>query len=133
MYFGLTDPRKAKQCLSKIASDRLSTDCGVRMIANDDPMYNPAGYHYGSIWPLFTGWTALAELKFGLREEGLKHLTNTLMLCKKFALGYIPEVLHGERCEPAGVCQHQAWSEALAVLGMTNSDNSNESTKSTKR
>ncbi len=118
MYLGLTDPEKATQCLREIASEKFSSDWGVRMIANDDPMYNPEGYHYGSIWPLFTGWTALAELKYGLREEALKHLTDTLMLSKRFALGYIPEVLHGERRELAGVCPHQAWSEALAVLGM---------------
>ncbi|HCV42249.1 MAG TPA: hypothetical protein DGH68_02105 [Bacteroidetes bacterium] len=120
MYFGLTDPRKTKQCLREIASEAFSTGWGARMIANNDPMYKPEGYHYGSIWPLFTGWTALAELRHGLREEGLRHLRATLMLYKKFALGYIPEVLHGERCEPAGVCPHQAWSEALAVLGVLN-------------
>ena len=67
---------------------------------------------------LFTGWTALAELRYGLREQALKHITETLMLYRRFSLGTIPEVLHGERCEPAGVCRHQAWSEALAMLGM---------------
>jgi hypothetical protein len=133
MYFGLTDLKKAKQCLGKIASDRFSTDYGVRMIARDDPMYDPSGYHCGSIWPLFTGWTSLAMVKNGLRDEGLKHLGNTLKLFKKFALGYIPEVLHGEQCRPAGVCPHQAWSEALAVLGMVNSNNPGKSTKPTRR
>ena len=88
------------------------------MIAHDDPLYNPEGYHNGSVWPLFTGWTALAELRHGLKEEAFKHLTNNLMLYKRFSPGYIPEVLHGEECKPAGVCNHQAWSEALALLGI---------------
>jgi hypothetical protein len=133
MYFGLAAPKKARQYLNKIASDRFSTDWGVRMIAKDDPMYNPSGYHYGSIWPLFTGWTALAELKYGSPEKALIRLARTLTLHKKFALGYIPEVLHGEQCTPAGVCPHQAWSEALAVLGMVNSHNANASPKPIRR
>lgn len=133
MYFGLTDPKKAMPSLSEIASDRFSTDCGVRMIAKDNPKYNPSGYHHGTIWPLFTGWTALAMLTYGFREEGLRHLANTLKLYKKFSLGYIPEVLDGEHCEPRGVCPHQAWSEAMAVLGMVNSKNVNDSAKPIKR
>jgi glycogen debranching enzyme len=118
MYFGLIDKKKARECLRRYSASTFSTDWGMRLISNDDPMYNPAGYHYGSVWPLFTGWTALAELRCGLREEALKHLTDTLELHKRFALGYLPEVLHGERCELAGVCAHQAWSGALPVLGL---------------
>lgn len=117
-YLGVMDHEKAAQSLQVFASERFSTDWGVRMIATDDMLYNPAGYHYGSIWPLFTGWTALAELRHGLREAGLKHLTSNLMLYRKFSLGCIPEVLHGEQCKPAGVCNHQAWSEALTILGI---------------
>ena len=118
MYFGLIDTKKAQRSLQGYMSGRFSTDWGVRLISCDDPKYSPTAYHYGSIWPLFTGWTALAALRHGLKGEGLKQLTDSLLLYKKFSLGYLPEVLHGERCEPAGVCQHQAWSEGLAVLSM---------------
>ena len=118
MYFGLINPDKAKRSLREYASGKYSAAWGVRLIANNHPMYNPTGYHYGSIWPLFTGWTALAEWKYRMRSESLRRTAGTLMLYKNFALGFLPEVLRGERCEQAGVCSHQAWSEALAVLGL---------------
>ncbi len=117
-YLGVTDHEKTARSLRAFASERFSTDWGVRLIASDNPLYTPSGYHCGSVWPLFTGWTALAELRHGLREPGLRHLTSNLMLFRKFSLGCIPEVLHGDQCKPAGVCNHQAWSEALTVLGI---------------
>jgi glycogen debranching enzyme len=118
ILFGLTGSGKAQACLHAYSSEHYSAPWGVRMVPTDYPSYNPKGYHYGSIWPLFTGWTALAEVHQGMRKEALARLTHTLMLYKKFALGYIPEVLSGKHCEPAGVCLHQAWSSALAVLGL---------------
>jgi glycogen debranching enzyme len=118
MYLGVLNHDKSVQCLQTFASDRFSTPWGVRMIARDDKLYNPEGYHCGSVWPLFTGWTALAELQHGLRDEALKHIKSSIELYNKFSLGFIPEVLHGEQCKPAGVCSHQAWSEALPLLGI---------------
>ncbi|MBI4535285.1 MAG: hypothetical protein HY708_03340 [Ignavibacteriae bacterium] len=118
MYLGLADKDKSEQCLREFTTEEFATEWGVRLIARDEPMYNPAGYHYGSVWPLFTGWTALAELTLGDRKRGMQHLMRNAGLHTQFALGYMPEVLHGERCELAGVCAHQAWSEAMVILGV---------------
>lgn len=116
MYFGLTDADKAKRSLHTYSSKRFLTDWGVRLISSNDPVYNASGYHSGSVWPLFTGWVALAAKRYGERELGARLAKINLLLYKQFGSGYTPEVLHGERCELAGVCAHQAWSEAMAVL-----------------
>jgi GH15 family glucan-1,4-alpha-glucosidase len=118
ILFKVLNRKTAQTFLRTIQSEHFTTAWGVRMIGRDNPLFNPEGYHYGSVWPLFTGWVSLAEITAGMKKEALEHLRQTLRLHTEFSLGYIPEVLHGEKCEPAGVCHHQAWSEALAVWGM---------------
>lgn len=115
MHGGLLDPGRAAPMLEAYAGPAFSTDWGVRLVRADSPLYNPVGYHYGSVWPLYTGWTALAEYAYARPVQGFVHVMNTLRLYRTGALGVIDEMLHGEVFEPAGVCPHQGWSET-AVL-----------------
>ena len=66
---GLLDSTKMNTMLDEWGSEKFSTDWGVRIVSSESPLFNPRGYHYGSIWPLFTGWTALAEYRYGGRSE----------------------------------------------------------------
>lgn len=116
VYFGLIAGKRAEICLQELAGPRFSTDWGVRLVSRDSPIYNPAGYHYGSVWPLFTGWLALAEYRSYRPTQGFVHLMNNLQIYREWAAGYVEEVLHGENYRPAGVCSHQAWSEAMVLL-----------------
>lgn len=116
VYFGLIAGKRAEICLQELAGPRFSTDWGVRLVSRDSPIYNPAGYHYGSVWPLFTGWLALAEYRSYRPTQGFVHLMNNLQIYREWAAGYVEEVLHGESYRPAGVCSHQAWSEAMVLL-----------------
>ena len=59
---GLDHPQTS---LRHWASHDFATDWGLRDIAESDPLYDPISYHQGSVWPLFTGWTALAEYRAG--------------------------------------------------------------------
>ena len=113
--FGYGKRVHAEKCLESYASEGFSADWGTRIVGNDNPLYNPTGYHYGSVWPLFTGWTSLAEFKMGRPIQGYVHAMNNLLLYDRFAAGTIEEVLHGEMFQPAGVCSHQAWSESMAL------------------
>jgi glycogen debranching enzyme len=115
IVFGLASPSSAVKCLEAYASDNFSADWGTRIVGKDNPKYNPTGYHYGSIWPLFTGWTSLAEFKMARPLQGYMHAMNNLLLHGQFSAGHIEEVLHGEQFRPAGVCPHQAWSESMAL------------------
>lgn len=115
MYLGTTEKENSKNCLAEYASHRFSADWGTRIVGSDNAMYNPQGYHYGSVWPLFTGWTALAEFTSYCPLQGYVHLMNNLLVYQHFAAGYVEEVLHGEQFQPAGVCPHQAWSETMVL------------------
>ena len=43
----------------------IATDWGTRSVATDQPFYDPISYHHGSVWPLYTGWAAMAEYRAG--------------------------------------------------------------------
>ncbi|HEY6951837.1 MAG TPA: DUF4960 domain-containing protein [Bacteroidota bacterium] len=113
--FGIAREPDALKCLEAYATDKFSADWGTRIIGTDNPMYKPTGYHYGSVWPLFTGWTSMAEFTKGRPIQGFVHAMNNLLLYDQFAAGAIEEVLDGDRFQPAGVCPHQGWSESMAI------------------
>jgi glycogen debranching enzyme len=115
IYFGCGSQEQASQCLSLCNSMDFSADWGVRIVGRNDPLYNPTGYHYGSVWPLFTGWAALAEFVGARPVQAFQHICSSLGLFRAFSAGYTVEVLHGERFQPAGVCPHQAWSETMVL------------------
>jgi len=115
LLFGYGKPEDGVQALRRLATKTFNADWGVRLVGDNHPFYNPEGYHYGSVWPLFTGWTALAEFRYGRWLQGLMHLQNLLRDEHRNALGCVEEVLHGELYQPAGVCPHQAWSESMAL------------------
>ncbi len=122
MYYGLLDDEKVKPVLGHYAGSGFSTDWGVRIVSSASPLFNPQGYHYGSVWPLFTGWTALAEYEYGNSTQGFTHILNNLYIKNHWALGFVEEVMNGAIYQPSGVCPHQCWSETNilhpAITGM---------------
>ncbi|MBE0647664.1 MAG: hypothetical protein IH596_07770 [Bacteroidales bacterium] len=114
-YFGLTNQFLMRFLLDKYASNSFSTNWGTRIIGEESPMFKPTGYHYGSVWPLFTGWTALAEYRYGNYVQGFSHIMNNLNGYGNWGLGYVEEVLNGSEYQPSGVCPHQCWSETMVL------------------
>jgi glycogen debranching enzyme len=115
LYFKLGDKEKARPVLEQLASNAFSTNWGTRIIREDSPFFKPTGYHNGSVWPLFTGWTALAEYAYGNYPEGFSHIMNNLNIYKNWGKGFIEEVMNGATYDPSGVCPHQCWSETMVL------------------
>jgi glycogen debranching enzyme len=115
LYFKFGNTEKAKPVLDQLASNAFSTNWGTRIIREDSPFFKPTGYHYGSVWPLFTGWTALAEYAYGNYQQGFFHLMNNLNIYKNWGKGFVEEVMNGSTYEPSGVCPHQCWSETMVL------------------
>ena len=112
---GIADPEHIDAGLVDYASANFSADWGTRIIGKDNPMFNPTGYHYGSVWPLFTGWNALAQFRWQHYPQGFQTVASNLAPARVFSAGTIAEVLRGDSLEEAGVCSHQAWSETMAL------------------
>ena len=115
MLFGLLSVAHAGRMLDTLAGNDFSTDWGLRLLSARSPLFDPENYHGGTVWPLFTGFAALAEYRHGRPAQGFAHVMNTLLLYRHHALGLAAEVLHGTRFVPRPVCPHQCWSET-AVL-----------------
>ncbi|MBK7212772.1 MAG: hypothetical protein IPH88_05655 [Bacteroidales bacterium] len=116
VYFGqVNDQSKSTSVLKTLAGSSFSSDWGVRIIGDNSSFYNPGSYHQGSVWPLFTGWTSLAEYEDERPVQGFSHIMNNLLTYRKWASGFVPEVLHGNIYQPFGVCFHQCWSESMVV------------------
>jgi glycogen debranching enzyme len=122
MYFNLLDETRSKEVLQQYAGNAFSSDWGVRILSSKSSLFNPRGYHYGSVWPLFTGWTALAEYEYGRSVQGFIHICDNMFLKNHWASGFVEEVMNGAEYTPSGVCPHQCWSETNilhpAITGM---------------
>lgn len=115
VLFGHISDKKANKSLKEFASNRFSTNWGLRIVADDNPKFHPGGYHTGSVWPLYTGWVALAEYRQLRTVQAFSHIVGTMMVKNHWAKGFVEEVLHGEVYRPFGVCSHQCWSESMIL------------------
>jgi glycogen debranching enzyme len=103
-------------CLSQFAAAALNTDWGLRDVANTEPIYDGMSYHQGSVWPLFTGWAALAEYRGGQPLAGYQLLMENANLTKAQDLGAVTELLSGDVFVPFGrSTSHQMWSSAMVI------------------
>lgn len=111
----VTDENKIRNVNERISSKYFSTDWGLRMLEDSSAKYHPGSYHSGMVWPLYSGWAALSQFKTGHNISGYKHIMNSLMVYKNWALGSVEETLNGSVYKPNGVCHHQCWSETMVV------------------
>jgi len=103
-------------CLQQLASHTLNTDWGLRDVSNEDKIYDGMSYHQGSVWPLFTGWAALAEYRGNQPLAGYQMLMENANLTWAQDLGADTELLSGDFFVPFGrSTSHQLWSSAMVI------------------
>jgi hypothetical protein len=115
LVVGAIASHRMARWLDEVAGEGFSAPWGVRMIAAGDRHYDPQSYHGGSVWPLFTGWAALAEYRAGRPDAGFRHLAANARHAFERQLGAFDEALHGGTGASAGVCADQAWSAAAVI------------------
>jgi len=104
------------ECLRQMAGHTLNTDWGLRDISNEEKIYDGTSYHYGSVWPLFTGWAALAEYRGGQPLAGYQLLMENANLTWAQDLGADTEWLSGDFYTPMpSSTSHQLWSSAMVI------------------
>ena len=103
------DPRKTKSVLERIEQEDITTGWGVRTLSSIDHKYHPSLYHDGAVWPLVTGWAALAEIKAGRSEQALYYV-NCMAERILAENGMFAETYKGDKPDPFNSCILQAWS-----------------------
>jgi len=116
MWFDTFDSEKANATIDHIANWDHTADWGMRIISEQHPLYGPTGYHFGSVWPLFTGWAAVAEYRNHRPLEAYANLNANSSLALDGPLGRVTEVLSGSYYEGLGTASpHQIWSSAMVI------------------
>jgi glycogen debranching enzyme len=116
LWWRTLDDRRAQQEIDRLGGGALATDWGTRLLSARSELYDPLSYHYGSVWPLFTGWAAVAAYEYGRPSVAYQALTANALLTYSGALGYVTELLSGDFNSPFGrSSHHQIWSEAMVV------------------
>jgi glycogen debranching enzyme len=116
MWFGLAEPNNADQTISKLAAEDHQTDWGMRIISNHSKVYDGSGYHYGAVWPLFTGWASVGEYRYHRAFPAYENLRANALLGYDGALGHSTEVLSGDYYQSfATSSPHQIWSSAMVI------------------
>jgi glycogen debranching enzyme len=116
MWFDLLDRAHAQEMIAQLAREQHATDWGMRIISSHSALYDPSGYHFGSVWPLFTGWASVGEYRNHAPEPALANLRANAWLALDGAGGNTTEVLSGDSYSPLSTASpHQIWSAAMVV------------------
>ncbi len=116
MWFGLPSEADAVSMIQQLAEFDHQTDWGMRIISNRSPLFSGGGYHYGSVWPLFTGWASVAEYRYHQTFPAYANLRANALLALDGSLGHVTEVLSGDYYQPLSTSSpHQIWSAAMVV------------------
>jgi len=116
MWFGLLDAEKAGAMINQLAAPEHQTDWGMRILSSQDPKYDPGGYHFGVVWPLFTGWASVGEYQYHRALPAYSNLMTNALLTFDDALGHVTEVLSGNYYQELSTSAPlQTWSAAMVV------------------
>jgi glycogen debranching enzyme len=116
MWFGLLEEKNANAMITQLADFDHQTDWGMRIISEHSAKFSGGGYHYGSVWPLFTGWAAVGEYRYHRTQPAYANLRANALLALDGSPGHVTEVLSGDYYQPLSTSSpHQIWSAAMVV------------------
>ena len=119
MWFGLLDKPKADAMITQLADFDQQADWGMRIISDHSPKFSGGGYHFGSVWPLFTGWASVGEYRYHRALPAYENLRANALLAFDGSLGHVTEVLSGDFYQSLSTSSpHQIWSAAMVVSPM---------------
>jgi glycogen debranching enzyme len=115
-WWGLLNLNHAQTMIAHLAEEDHQSDWGMRIISSKAKLYNPSGYHFGSVWPLFTGWASVGEYRAHRAAPAFANLKANSWLALDGAGGNTTEVISGESYSPLSTATpHQIWSAAMVI------------------
>jgi len=119
MWFGLLDGSKGLSMIDRLSQPDIQTDWGMRIIPKTDPRYDAAGYHSGTVWPLFTGWASVGEYRYHAALPAYENLRSNALLTFDGSLGHVTEVLSGSYYQTLSMASpNQIWSSAMVISSL---------------
>ncbi len=116
MWWELLDAEHANAMITELSRPEHTADWGMRILSENDPRFDPNGYHWGTVWPLFTGWASVAEYRYHRPLPAFQNLQTNALLTFAGASGHVAEVLSGSYFGTLETgSPHQIWSSAMVV------------------
>jgi hypothetical protein len=116
MWFHLLLEDQAQPMINELAAPEHQADWGMRIVSTQTKLYSGGGYHFGSVWPLFTGWASVGEYEYHRALPAYTNLRANALLALDGSLGHVTEVLSGDEYQPLSTSSpHQIWSAAMVV------------------
>ncbi|MDO3703869.1 glycogen debranching N-terminal domain-containing protein [Micromonospora sp. C28SCA-DRY-2] len=122
LWSGIVDESRAGRIAEHLLGPRLFSGWGVRTLADDQGLYNPIGYHVGTVWPFDNSIIAWGLWRYGFREEAGR-ICESMLAASRYFGGRLPEAFAGyERqlteypVEYPTACSPQAWSTGTPLL-----------------
>jgi hypothetical protein len=102
--------------ITRLGDADQETDWGMRIISSHSKAYDGSGYHFGAVWPLFTGWAAVGEYRYHREGPAYSNLRANALMYDDGSLGHFTEVLSGDYYQGFSTSSpHQIWSAAMVV------------------
>jgi len=116
LFFQQLPEERAGHTLDIFSSAEMSTDWGVRSLSPQSAYYDPLNYNYGTVWPFLTGYTCLAEYRYGRAQAAFSHLMHLAHNTFFDALGSCAELFSGEFFIPVEeAVPHQIFSSSPII------------------
>lgn len=123
LWSRIVDEDKALRVARRLLSPALSSGWGIRTLAAKQPVFDPLGYHTGTIWPHDNALIAEGLKFYGFDEESMKVIDQLSLAGAHFPLARYPELFCGFSRDDVPVpveypvaCRPQAWSSGAPLL-----------------
>jgi glycogen debranching enzyme len=122
---GILDEADEAAVASYLGEPVLASGWGLRTLSSASPVFNPLGYHTGSVWVHDTAIAAWGLFRCGHPGQATQLLRGLVDAAPYF--GYrLPELFGGEAKVPGhaplpypAACRPQAWAAAAAIVLLT--------------
>jgi glycogen debranching enzyme len=122
LWSGIVEKSRAQKVVDHLLGPRLFSGWGVRTLATTEGLYNPVGYHVGTVWPFDNSFIAWGLRRYGFKEESARIAGATIDAAQYFD-GRLPEAFGGYDRELTHfpvqyptACSPQAWSTGAILL-----------------
>ncbi len=119
LFTGIASPERAARIAAQLTSREFFSGWGIRTVSEQEPRFNPASYHNGSIWPHDNSLIALGLSRYGHSDLAARITTDVLDAAINMDLRRLPELYCGmRRRRDKGpilypvACAPQAWAAA---------------------
>jgi glycogen debranching enzyme len=122
LWSGIVEDDRAPKVAEHLLGPRLFSGWGVRTLATGEGLYNPVGYHVGTVWPFDNSIIAWGLRRYGFKDEAAR-IAGAMLDAADYFEGRLPEVFAGyDReltqypVEYPTACSPQAWSTGAPLL-----------------